>query len=272
MVILGLLGSACPTARDGPGVHRLALSRLRSVTVEGPVSARIVTSPGEAGQLQLDVSGEGAAGVRWVLDGEALRVEAPTTLPADDVQLVIEAPSVAAVSASEGARVTVSRLFGGRLKLDARRGARLVVETADADTLVVEAGRDASVDVAGRARQLELRADDVGEVQARALAVAVARVEASGLSSVVLGAPRVLRASLRQASWLTVTTAAPQQLVTVDEGSSFRVAAPQEPTGGTASARRPTPPGAGYPGRRIGTWGMPSSSYGAPSTAKPSEP
>ncbi|MDX2009396.1 MAG: DUF2807 domain-containing protein [Myxococcaceae bacterium] len=254
-VFIGFLGFVVGCAqRSEPLPHGLT-----TLTVQGPVDVQVLVSDALEPAIRLDSMG----GARWSFTPARLEVHAVDPDATERPRVSITARRLSTVRTADGAAVTMNRLRGGRLDVVATHGARLIVVDADADTLSLEATRDGHLDVGGRARVVEARADDVGRIAAGALAAGVARVRANALSTVTLRAPDFLRAELSRASRLRLDGPAKHQLVQRDDSSTLDVAqAETAPPGLTRD----------YPTRRMGRWGMPSSSYGAPSGTKPSEP
>lgn len=254
-VFFGFLGLIIGCARGFEPLPT-GLSRL---VVHGPVDVQVLVGEALEPSIQLDSTAE----ARWSFSAGALDVRAADEFAPERPRVSLTVRRLTSVHTADGAAVTINRLRGGRLEAVATHGARLIVVDADADTLSLEATRDGQLDVGGRARVVEARADDVGRIDAGALTSGVARVRASALSTVTLRAPDFLKAELSRASRLRLDRPARNQLLQRDEGSTLDVErGEQAPPGLTRD----------YPTRRMGRWGMPSSSYGSPSGTKPSEP
>jgi hypothetical protein len=185
---------------------------MRWVVIRGPMSVQVLVGTAVEPSIQVD------GAVRWSQTPERLLVEASDDTPRPTIFVTMN--ELRAVVAEDDATVTVNRLLGGRLELSARRGARLVVSHLEADTLRIDASSDGQVDVAGRARVLEARVDDVGVAHTRSLRTTVARIDAKGLSMVTLGAPELLRASVTRSSRLIVDGPSRQRLVQCDDSST----------------------------------------------------
>jgi hypothetical protein len=238
VVVSCVVGASCAPS---PGRHverEVPLVELHELAVQGPVSVTLITGGSLAPRLRFEGPEGDVDRVRWWHRGGTLHLEAAPSASESPVHVELVVPSLRAVLADEGARVTARHLLGGRVRLEARRGAHLLIGRLDADTARLEASADGVVDVAGRARVLEAHADDVGAIAAKGLETHVARVDANGLSTVGLGPTTVLRANVRRASRLSLSAPASQQRLLVDESSTLETSAPAPgPASATALPR-----------------------------------
>ncbi len=188
------------------------LEGLNGVTVVGPLNAEVTTG---SDHPTVELEGDSNL-VSWVQrreDGASLVVDATGLLPTLPLTVKVSLTSLRRLSATDGATVSLAGFDGGRLVIEGRREAVMLVTGVNVDTLEVSSSEGASVDVSGATRLLDARSGSRAVLNASSLEARVGLVQAGGASTVLVNARDAVRGEASEDSRVVVTGAARRQAI-----------------------------------------------------------